>query len=836
MSARNTPRVLVLMLTALAALPSCGEHTAEAADPRTASGWSLLARRPDGVLHQPGVLEASVETQWGELGTSDWMDATSLDAENRPFMWSRRKTGRVILPAGSERDRHLGLTLWCPPAPEGEEPEEEVTIRLNGVVVGTARVGPAPVELGLETPAAVWQRGDNLLALEVEHLRPLPGSDTPRGIALQRVVYDEPAELEVDLQAGALVLAGDTEARYRVEDLDGLGLRVAGQSTGGGRLLYSVERIDPSTGQTGDVLQSLDMTLGTEELDRWLPLPDSERGVLEVCLRWEAEAGSVLRLRELRIVEKAPREPFPIILLAVDTLSARHMSVYGYERDTTPHLAELARDATVFEHCVTNATWTVPSFMSIMSGLYGEASRIGNDGGDAKLWEVWCLADNRWTLAEAMRAAGYRTAGVVDSTWLTKSFKFTQGFDHYDTSSSELNHLDTQGGMVNVARLALEQLGGDRPALEQLEGAPPALEQLGGPADGRPPFLFLHCFDVHGPYKADAAFHGRFSGAGELDTSDLRRTGGITNAYNSIPWYITEAEFGPDALPEEVSASLIKARYDEGLAMTDAAIGAFFDELKARGIYDRALIAVFADHGETDGDGPFLFGHGVLSEEVVHVPLIVKLPGNEGAGQRVAQSVQLVDLYPTITELAGIRPRAGGHGRSLVPALRGAALEPRPILTETGIMQQASLQHDGWKLNMTVPGFASTDVVLLTHPAVPASYLEQKFPTLAGRTMTDKVLAELRAEPGYTERIQALRKIATRPFFELYRLDTDPEERDNLCAREPEVLARMQMLLLEELKRRVAAHDLALPPATAPHLSAEDEEELRKLGYIDDGG
>jgi len=184
--------------------------------------------------------------------------------------------------------------------------------------------------------------------------------------------------------------------------------------------------------------------------------------------------------------------------------------------------------------------------------------------------------------------------------------------------------------------------GLQRPGEEALERILPWLRERGG----EPFFLFLHLFEPHTPYRPPEPFASRY----------------------------------PDP-------------YDGEVAAADRVVGELLAELDRLGLYRRSAILLLSDHGEGLGD------HGedehglLLYRESVQVPLILKLPGGRAAGRRVAEPAQLVDVAPTILELAGLEPSAEGAGRSLLGALRGEPAEdPRPVYAETYFPRL----HFGW--------------------------------------------------------------------------------------------------------------------------------------------
>lgn len=615
--------------------------------------------------------------------------------------------------------------------------------------------------------------------------------------------------IAVDPAAGTLRLGEGTGVSYLVAADGGHGLGVSVRAAWPGVLELSVAGEEPWTVELG----------GGETLDRVVPLARRGDGYLVVSLRWEPLDGpSVLEVRRLDILGAAlPPRP-PVVLISIDSLAARNMSLYGYSRRTTPRLEELARESVVFEHCVANAPWTLPSFLSLMSGQYPDAHLLTTRTGHAP-WETRNLTASCLTLAEAFRAAGYRTAGYVDHYFLTQPYRLAQGFDTYDDEAARIFKTDHDGGLRHGTSRALDWIDSD-------------------PAS--PWFLFLHGFDVHAPYSATDRYEGLFRSEVEPGGPEVP-TGGLGNAYGIVPNYVTAAMYGET--PPSVPAAEIVAAYDESVAFVDAEIGAFLDALHARGLYDDALIVVTADHGDTMAEGEFLFGHGVFADSVLRVPLLIKLPGGREGGRRVEDGVQLVDLYPTLFDLTGIRgPRTALHGSSLVPAIEGAPSDPRPLLTEAAFMEGAAVHYGGWKLAYEIPGTATLDESVLSHPAIPDEWKRKHVPEIVELGATQEALDRIRArmgEEGYRAFMVEVRRMAKRAVFGLYYLPDDPDATRDLSGEEPERLAQLTGLLLAERERSRSARGSESPATpgaaetTEPAwLSPEVLAELERLGYV----
>src|SRR6185503_7028132 len=257
------------------------------------------------------------------------------------------------------------------------------------------------------------------------------------------------------------------EVRYRIEPRTGSEVRLKARAASAGTLAAGWFTIDRSTGMETPGKQWQIEKGWPGEVEHTFPL-SSEEDLQELRLAWRAPTGGTevellaLGLQESELVERPS-----IVLIAIDTLSARHLSAYGYPLETDPEIARFASESFLFENCFSNAPWTVPSFMALMTGLYSRSHELASGG--SELWERWFLAPNRWTLAESLRAAGYRTAGFVDTTWIADKFGFVQGFDAFDASAA----FDSFDAVDNAEGGIRKTTGMARSFLERLEpGAP----------------------------------------------------------------------------------------------------------------------------------------------------------------------------------------------------------------------------------------------------------------------------------------------------------------------------------------------------------------------------
>jgi len=782
--------------------------------PPSAHALHLLARRPDLLVEQPAVIApvgdiAGLGT-WGVSEGPGWSQKVELLPQGVPYRETNQATASLILPATRPVARELVLGLWCS-RPVGTEPES-IDVLLNGEVLHEKLALPAtPVApLTLHAPKEFWRRGDNELTLRTPvRTKPPPAWDT---LALTHVAYGPEARVTLDVAAETARFADGTGARYALSLSSAATLSFAGEASGAGELLVHLGTLNPRTGECAFEADPPPLVVdGT--LRASLPLAPRTGALRVVELEWRAPGGAPLTLTRFEATESAPAPRPPIVFVSIDTFAARHLALYGYGRATSPELERLAKDAVVFERCLANAPWTLPSYLSVMTGLYPRAHWLELDGPEVTPFDRWQLAENRLTLAEALRARGYRTGAFVDTQWLSPIFQFQQGFDVYNGDGALASFADPTKHIQDIVQNLVPRWLAANPA-------------------SSPPFLFVHALDAHGPYLPDAPFRDSFSGA----LPEPRRmipAGSNNETYRTMPEWMgrTFVPAQQQPLPPELPLEDTIARYDETLLKVDHYLGALFGELKQRGLYDPAVIVVTGDHGEHFG--PEAYGHGVMQEDVLHVPLIVKLPGNAHGGTRVAQGVSLVDLFPTLVELAGGDTRGGWlQGRSLLERLGPEAVNEEPVLfSEGGHIEQYALTQGCWRLVEERPGSESSESSVLTHPRVPDEWYRANAPELLTRPLTQQLLDELKARPGFLERLAELRKLVAGPYYTLHDLCHDPEQRDDRAAAEPERLERMKARLEAEKERSRTARKDADPSFLRPPLPAEAREQLHALGY-----
>lgn len=414
-----------------------------------------------------------------------------------------------------------------------------------------------------------------------------------------------------------------------------------------------------------------------------------------------------------------------VVLISLDTLRARSVSAYGYQRDTMPSLdARLADAGARVKAFVTPVPYTPPSHMTMLTGLepcvHGVEDRHG------------VLSPSRFTLAEALRAGGFRTHAVTENGYVVAGSGFARGFDTY---FEQLSEESSAPGFAAETFAAAERWLIEQP--------------------GQPFFLFVHTYQVHEPYTPPGGYGEQYAGDGASDHY---------------------AEKNRVRLDD----------YDREIRYTDDILASFLDLLDARGLADDTIVVVTSDHGEQFAEH-FWVGHGLdVHDEAILVPFVVRAPGLVKPGVVIEEQAGLVDVVPTLLDLAGVSLPAPVQGRSFAGRLTGADASFR----ETPLYSRAS-----------------------------------------------------HSESLRTSRYKYHHGLGKKAWEKLYRVDVDPDEKRNVAEAEPELLAEARAALAdhadacEQWERDHPAESAAAEPGGRQPgwLINRDEidEKLRSLGYIE---
>jgi arylsulfatase A-like enzyme len=476
--------------------------------------------------------------------------------------------------------------------------------------------------------AAVHQHpGRNRLELTLARgaVRPREMEISPRfGLAALRVVRDTPAPPVPLVRDGRLVLPADTAADVFLR-VPTAGRLVLQRAAAGGPLEVVVTTDGASPrhlGRIGDAASHrLDLTPEAGALAR-ITLRAGDSAVALARAQVETTTGG----------REAPAPPPPIertatnvVLYVADTLRADRLGAYGYARPTSPHLDALAREGVLFEDAVAQGPWTRPTVASILTG------RLPPEHRAVSLMDA--IRADVPTLAELLGGAGYATAAFVTNLNVGARFGFGRGFATFEELREDRARPTVYATAADLNARALPWLEAHR---------------------DRPFFLYLHASDPHAPYHPDPTV------AAPLLPPGI----GATAAAGGK---LRDALDDPNALGADELAAL-SALYDGDVATLDAGFGELRAALARLGLDDSTLIVFVADHGEEFLDHGGLEHGRTLFQELVRVPLLVRLPGGRGGGRRVPDRARQVDVFATILALAGIPPPPGIAGEVLLAA------------------------------------------------------------------------------------------------------------------------------------------------------------------------
>ena len=411
----------------------------------------------------------------------------------------------------------------------------------------------------------------------------------------------------------------------------------------------------------------------------------------------------------------------PVILISIDTLRADHLSAYGYRKIHTPNIDAFAQQGTLLNEAACQVPLTLPSHTSLLTSTYPFQNGIQENAEPVPAGAV--------TLASVLRSRGYKTAAFIGSVFLEKQFGLDQGFDDYDSPFNFQAGSRISGSMIFAGT-------GQNPYSVRVrrDGALVVRAALQWLAEhhGQPVFAFIHLFDVHEPYTVPA---------------DVARERGIS-------------------------------RYDAQVEYVDQVLGRFRQRLMQSGWWDRSLVVLVSDHGESLGEhGESSHGYFIY-QSTLWVPLMFHWPvGAPHYPERSSQPAGLIDVAPTILDFLHVPLPSTFEGQSLLGGIKsGSEADGHAVYSESVYTRDAF----GWA------------------------------PLRCLRAGEYKYIAA--------------------PKPELYNLQQDTEEQVNLVGKKPDESAALRGRL-EKLMARYAPKE----PATRQNASPETRALLQSLGYLSGG-
>ena len=376
-----------------------------------------------------------------------------------------------------------------------------------------------------------------------------------------------------------------------------------------------------------------------------------------------------------------------LLFFGIDSLRRDHMSLYGYERLTTPNIDKYVKGGVCFENCFSPHIPTTPGYSNMLTGrdVFGtDVVALGQRH----------IVDGVPVLAEILRDNGYTTTcvgfeGNAAGRGYDKYISFKGwGPDHDDGRAHKAQNLN------DVSIPELERLAkGDKPF-----------------------FLFMRHMDPHSPYLPPEPFMHMFFQGDAFDPEDKR----MQKVYDFKPFGDYIGSWVPEGC---TNPDYVIAQYDGAVAYMDSCIQAILEKLKALGLEEDTIVVFVSDHGETLYDHDCYFDHHGMYEPTLTVPFALVWKNHLPVGVRVKDYMQLKDVTPTLLEIMGIDPGLPFEGRSMVPRIYGKerVQEPEFYITECTWMRKHGWRTPEWKLIVSLePDFHFKPMVelynLITDP------------------------------------------------------------------------------------------------------------------------
>ena len=479
------------------------------------------------------------------------------------------------------------------------------------------------------------------------------------------------------------------------------------------------------------------------------------------------------------LADGGARTPRGVVVFLGDTLRRDHLDAYGYGRDTVPFLSQLAAEGVRFSDTISQATWTKVSVPTILSSVYPTSHGI--------VGQPDRLPSTVTTLAEAFRGAGYATFQTSSVLFSGRLSNLHQGVEVlHERASIDNDDLGHSG--AKTARTYVDRF----------------LTWLDDHHDV-PFYAFIHVFDPHFPFEPYPPYDlmwaspaGKDEHAARLDRvretfgDDLRRPGFLRGPQpQNFP---NRSELEQAGVDPDLYTSHLLDWYDGSIRGMDAEVARLLEGLRERGVGDDTLFAFVSDHGEEFLDHGWGWHGNIVYGESVNVPMMLWWPGVVPQGRVVDETVESINLMPTLLELSCVRVPEGAQGQSLLP-----------LLVDTD--DPSSL---GW--------------------AERPAFSERKRPPSREARASDDVDQYSVISNGW-KLVRNVDPPEQQTEYELYNHADDPINLQDVAAGHPEVVERLKEQLADRL-RYMEARKLPTDEDAVEGLSSAELQRLRSLGYV----
>jgi len=450
-----------------------------------------------------------------------------------------------------------------------------------------------------------------------------------------------------------------------------------------------------------------------------------------------------------------------VVICVLDAARADHFGCYGYARETTPNFDKLAKESYLFANHFSQYTLTVPSTECLFSSQYPDTHGMPDPSYDEKDGngdiQIKVPREPSFTFPIGLEAAGYRTVLLTGSGRASPAFGIGLGFSegYYHRSLKPFIRKDERRYTPTVLLRALESW-------------------LGRNSDARF-FLYIHFGPPHRPYEQPAKYTRLF----EQQVPPGFFAANYAPGKYLFPLRVESDPADGPPLPEWINL------YDANLRYGDWAIGEVKKLLEKHGRYDKTLLIITSDHGESFGEHGFVWHAGGIYNEATHIPLLIRLPGRNAAAKRIGALTQTIDILPTVYDLLQTPfPKREVQGKTLLPLMSGS---------KQAVHETSFTRSDG-----------------------PPKYMV--------RDLHNSLLV-----------------YANPQWRALYNTDTDPELKKNIIAAEPQKAQALYQTFLKFANAQkypptefsgVTARRSAKRDERNLNLTPEMQRDLKSLGYL----
>ncbi len=604
------------------------------------------------------------KTGWGSDGKQG--DVT--------FTHAVTTTSRVYLPM----EASVGATLRLRMKSIGTK---SVMLFLNNKPLPTVTLsGDGFADYDVAVPAEVVNGGENQLllrfgatskvgnedvAVAMDSIRVLPASAAPAAPGEALPTYGSMArDVTIDGSVRkALVLRGASRLSWHLEIPQGAKL-----SLSAGLVAASATPVNAKVVITAEGGQATELFRGPisngDWTDKVLPLSAAAGRVARIDLIAEATGTTEVAwaspaLLVAKAPEVAPKQARNVVVLLIDTMRADKLKPFNPRtRVQTPIIDQLAREGTIFANAQSPENWTKPSVASVLTGLYPMTHKTKESASR--------LPDGALMVSEVFKQAGFSTATFLANGYVSDKFGFDQGWDHYTNYIRE--------NKSTLAEKVFEEAAGwiEKHKAERF-------------------FVYVQTIDPHVPYDPPDEF---------LKLYDTEEYTGVVKPRSTAD-QLEQAKRNPPAITFNArDRQRIEALHDGDISYHDKYLGAFIEKLKALGLYEDTLFVVTADHGEEFNDhGSWGHGHSVY-QELLHVPLMFRLPGYVPAGKVVQESVGTLDVSPTVLAAAGVAVPPVMEGINRMGHMVGDVPPIPPVAFSDFLDDRRVIRAGRWKLIM----------------------------------------------------------------------------------------------------------------------------------------